>query len=152
MRNGRNHEIVDESYVSLGIIACAHRRKQLHRKSAFSTGVALIALHRRFEGASFRRCPHPWESQESRTILLVARYMLYINFARRARFAQVANIRARSCLEAALFSRFSCLRDICSYRLQNWTFISQIPFHLSIYREIFVIFLNKVYIKHTYIL
>lgn len=49
-----------------GIIACAHRRKQLRRKSAFSTGVALIALHRRSEGASFRRHPHPWELQESR--------------------------------------------------------------------------------------
>lgn len=56
-----------------GIIACSRRRKQLHRKSAFSTGVALIALHRRFEGASFRRHSHPWELQESRTMLFVAK-------------------------------------------------------------------------------
>lgn len=40
---------MDEFLISPGIIACLCRRKQLHRKSAFSTGVTLIALHRRFQ-------------------------------------------------------------------------------------------------------
>lgn len=77
VRQGRGMEETTKLWTSLlrlaGIIACAHRRKQLHRKSAFSTGVALIALHRRSEGASFRRCPHPWELRESRTIPFVVK-------------------------------------------------------------------------------
>nr|XP_012138982.1 PREDICTED: uncharacterized protein LOC105662297 [Megachile rotundata] len=44
----RNDEIMDKFFASPRIIACLHRRKQLHPKSAFSTGVALITLHRRF--------------------------------------------------------------------------------------------------------
>lgn len=72
-RNGRKPRNCadDESFVSAELLL-AHRRKQLRCKSAFSTGVALIALHRRSEGASFKRRPHPWELQESRTILFVA--------------------------------------------------------------------------------
>jgi len=98
---------VDESFVSAELLL-AHRRKQLHCKSAFSTGVALIALHRRSEGASFKRRPHPWELQESRTILVCYKGSCHINFSGRTRrFAQLDETFVRKIFIDGRFRNFA---------------------------------------------